>query len=129
ADVKVIFSTYHSARVIAEALRKGEQFDLGIFDEAHKTAGLEGRNFAFALEEKNLPIRKRLFLTATPRHYNPLRKDKEGDAQLVFSMDEPKVYGPQAYRLTFAEAARRGIICNYKVVISVLTSKMITNEL
>ncbi len=129
AGAKIIFSTYQSARVVGEALRKGETFDLGIFDEAHKTAGREGRNYAFALEDSNLPIRKRLFLTATPRHYNPHRKDKEGDAQLVFSMDKPQVYGEQAYRLTFAEAARRGIICNYKVVISVITSGMVTNEL
>lgn len=99
AGAKIIFSTYQSARVVGEALRKGETFDLGIFDEAHKTAGREGRNYAFALEDSNLPIRKRLFLTATPRHYNPLRKDKEGDAQLVFSMDKPRVYGEQAFRL------------------------------
>ena len=130
AGVKVIFSTYQSVeKAIKPALRKGEQFDLGIFDEAHKTAGREGRNFAFALDDKKLAIRKRLFLTATPRHYNPLRKDKEGDAQLVFSMDKPDVYGPQAYRLTFAEAARRGIICGYRVIISVITSGMVTNEL
>ncbi len=44
-------------------------------------------------------------------------------------MDRPDVYGPQAYRLTFAEAARRGIICGYKVIISVITSEMVTNEL
>lgn len=129
AGAKIIFSTYQSAREVGKALRKGETFDLAIFDEAHKTAGREGRNYAFALEDSNLPIRKRLFLTATPRHYNPLRKDKDGDALLVFSMDKPRVYGEQAYRLTFAEAARRGIICKYKVVISVITSGMVTNEL
>src|SRR5947208_11432842 len=44
-------------------------------------------------------------------------------------MDNPEVYGPQAYRLTFAEAARRGIICGYKIVISVITSEMVTNDL
>ena len=127
--VKMIFSTYQSASVVGAAMKPGEAFDLAVFDEAHKTAGREGRNFAFALADKNLPIRKRLFLTATPRHYNPLSKSKDGDAQLVFSMDEQDVYGPQAYRLTFAEAARRRIICGYKVIISVITSEMVTNEL
>jgi len=126
---KVVFSTYQSARVVGEALKQGEAFDLAVFDEAHKTAGSEGRNFAFALEDANLPIRKRLFLTATPRHYNPQKRDGEGEAQLVFSMDRPDVYGPQAYSLTFAEAARRGIICGYRVIISVITSEMVTNEL
>ncbi len=129
AGTKVIFSTYQSARVVGAGLKPGESFDLAVFDEAHKTAGREGRNYGYALEDSNLPIRKRLFLTATPRHYNPHQQDREGEAQLVFSMDRPEVYGPQAFRLTFAEAARRGIICGYKVVISVITSEMVTNEL
>jgi hypothetical protein len=51
-----------------------------------------------ALDDKNLSIRKRLFLTATPRHYNPHDRDREGEARLLFSMDNPAVYGPQAYR-------------------------------
>ena len=126
---KIVFSTYQSAPVVGAALKPGEAFDFAVFDEAHKTAGREGRNYAFALEDSNLPIRKRLFLTATLRHYNPHQHDREGDAQLVFSMDRPEVYGPQAFRLTFAEAARRGIICGYKVIISVITSEMVTNEL
>ena len=30
-----------------------------------------------------------------------------------------------AHQLTFAEAARRGIICRYRVVVSVVTSEMV----
>ena len=103
---KVVFSTYQSASVVGEAMKPGESFDLGIFDEAHKTAGREGRNYGFALDDANLPIRKRLFVTATPRHYNPHKRDQEGEAQVVFSMDNPQVYGRQAFCLTFGEAAR-----------------------
>ena len=66
-----------------------EALDLGIFDEAHKTAGRVGVRFAFAVADQNLLIRKRLFLTATPRHYDYRKKDKEGDAKLVYSMDVP----------------------------------------
>ncbi len=126
---KAVFCTYQSAKVVGAALKPGEAFDLAVFDEAHKTAGHEDRNFAFALEDANLRIRKRLFLTATPRHYNPHKRDREGDAKEVFSMNNEEVYGPQAFRLTFAEAARRGIICGYKVIISVITSEKVTNEL
>ena len=100
-------------------------FDLGIFDEAHKTAGREGAKFGFALEDANLPIAKRVFMTATPRHYNVHKKDKEGDKKLVYSMDVPETYGPIAHTLSFADAAERDIICNYKVIISVVTSDMI----
>ncbi|MSR64289.1 MAG: DEAD/DEAH box helicase [Verrucomicrobiae bacterium] len=145
--VKVVFSTYHSADVVAAGMgvghvpSRGESgkapdggigpttFDLGIFDEAHKTAGREGLKFSFALKDENLPIKKRLFVTATPRHYDVRKRDKEGDAVLVYSMDNPVVYGPVAHKLTFAEAARRGIICNYKVIISVITSQMINDEM
>ena len=127
--VKIVFSTYQSAREVAKGMQDGERFDVGIFDEADKTAGREGTNFAFALKDSNLPIAKRLFLTATPRHYDVARRDKDGDAKLVYSMDVPDSYCPIAYRLPFSTAARRGIICHYKVVISVVTSKMVTEEL
>src|SRR2546425_1023981 len=108
---------------------KGFAFDLAIFDEAHKTAGREGLKFSFALKDENLLIKKRLFLTATPRHYDVRRRDKEGDAKLVYSMDVPEVYGPVAHALSFARAAQRGIICNYKVIISVVTSDMVNDHL
>lgn len=129
SGVKVIFSTYQSAAVVGQALFPGEMFDLGIFDEAHKTAGREGRNYGFALDDANLPIRKRLFVTATPRHYNPHQRNRESEAHLVYSMDNQAVYGRQDYCLTFGEAARLKIICRYKVIISVITSDMVSNEL
>src|SRR5439155_17462482 len=127
--VKLVFSTYQSAHVVAAGMKRNDVFDLAIFDEAHKTAGRKGVHFSFALSDKHLPIKKRLFLTATPRHYDIRRRDKEGDARLVYSMDAPEVYGPVGHKLTFAEAARRGIICGYKVIISVVTSEMVNDHL
>jgi Helicase associated domain len=58
-------------------------------------------------------------LTATPRHYDIRHRDEEGDFRIA-SMDNEAIYGPRAYTLTFGSAARQGIICNYKVVISVV---------
>jgi predicted helicase len=128
AGVKMIFSTYQSASVVGAAMRAGapisksagavaipkkaesefgapvpppgEAFDFAVFDEAHKTAGREGRNFALALDDKNLPIRKRLFLTATPRHYNPHDRDREGEARLLFSAEIRTIPHPGVSRLT-----------------------------
>jgi predicted helicase len=127
--VQIVFSTYQSAHVVGEACRGMNAFDLGIFDEAHKTAGREGAKFGFALDDRHVQIAKRAFLTATPRHYDVRKKDKEGDKALVYSMDAPAIYGPVVHTLSFAEAARRGIICNYKVIISVVTSDMINADL
>jgi len=128
-SVKIVFSTYQSAHIVAEGMDKDFRFDLCIFDEAHKTSGRVGKKFGFALNDDNLNTRKRLFLTATPRHYNLNKKNKEGDFDLVYSMDNPNVYGRIAHQLSFAVAARKGIICNYKVIISVVTSEHVSKEI
>ena len=125
--VNVIFSTYQSAEVVAEGL-KGQTVDLGIFDEAHKTTGDKEGLFAFGLSDKNIRIKKRLFLTATPRHYKLNKRDKDGDFQVV-SMSDESVYGKVSYRLPFSTAVAAGIIVPYKVVISVSLNKEVDAEL
>lgn len=116
--VSVVFSTYQSAPVVSDGSRGCPPFDLGIFDEAHKTTGPRGGMFAYALTDANLLIRKRAFFTATPRHYLQTR-DREGDFKVV-SMDDPALYGPIAHELSFAAAVAAGIICDYRVVLSVV---------
>ena len=125
--VNVIFSTYQSAEVVAEGL-KGQTVDLGIFDEAHKTTGDKEGLFAFGLSDKNIRIKKRLFLTATPRHYRLNKRDKDGDFQVV-SMNDEAVYGKVSYRLPFSAAVAAGIIVPYKVIISVSLNKEVDAEL
>jgi predicted helicase len=122
--VKVVFSTYQSSPVVAQGVRGLAPFDVAIFDEAHKTTGPQGGLFAHSLRDENIRIRKRLFFTATPRHYDIRHRDKEGDFRII-SMNDETIYGPRAYTLTFASAARQGIICNYKVVISVVDGQEI----
>ena len=122
---RMVFSTYQSARAVAEGMPCDFVFDLGLFDEAHKTAGRGGTKFAFALDDDNLRIGKRLFMTATPRHYDVSKKDKEGDSKVVYSMDVPELYGETAYSLSFRQAINNNLICDYKVLISVVTSEQI----
>ena len=124
SSVKVVFSTYHSSPVVSQGVRGLAPFDVAIFDEAHKTTGPQGGLFAHSLKDENIRIRKRLFFTATPRHYDIRHRDKEGDFRII-SMDDETIYGPRAYTLTFGSAARQGIICNYKVVISVVDGQEI----
>jgi hypothetical protein len=104
----------------------GYTFDLGIFDEAHKTTGREGGAFGYALSDERLRIKKRLFFTATPRHIDIRHRDKEGEFR-VQSMDDPQVYGTRAHTLSFASAAKQGIICPYKVVISLIDKAMVSD--
>ncbi|WP_353199451.1 Helicase associated domain protein [Sandarakinorhabdus sp.] len=117
--VKVVFSTYQSSPIVAEGTRELDPFDIAVFDEAHKTTGPQAGLFATALHDEKIKIEKRLFLTATPRHYRLGSRDKDGDLKVV-SMDNEAIYGPRAYTLTFGEAARQGIICDYRVIVAVV---------
>lgn len=65
---KIVFSTYQSSQVVSQATKGEFKFDIGIFDEAHKTTGSAEGRFALALKDENVGIKKRLFLTATPKH-------------------------------------------------------------
>lgn len=123
-SIKIIFSTYQSAPIVAAALKNSESIDLAIFDEAHKTTGADNKLFGFCLYEKNISIKKRLFLTATPKHYDISHRNKEGDYK-IHSMDDIAIYGKRAHTLTFAQAVNSNIICKYKVVISIIDSKEI----
>ena len=123
----IIFSTYQSLPVIADALGK-RKVDVAIFDEAHNTASKKGNVWTFGLDDKKIKIKKRIFMTATPRKYQ-LRRKNEDDMRVVFSMDDPKIYGDIAYKLSFKKAADEyGAICRYKIIISVITSKYYTRK-
>ena len=127
SGVNVIFSTYQSAEVVAAGL-KGQTVDLGIFDEAHKTTGPKDGLFAFGLNDKNIRIKKRLFLTATPRHYDLRKRDKDGDFRTI-SMSDETTYGKVSFRLSFSAAVAADIIVPYKVIISVSLNKEVDAEL
>ena len=69
---RVVVSTYQSAPTLRSALEavrgSSEAVLLGLFDEAHRTAGDKADSdlFAFALDDTRFPIAKRAFFTATP---------------------------------------------------------------
>ncbi len=91
-------------------------FDLGIFDEAHKTVGLKDKLFSRLLYEKNIKIQRRVFMTATERQYR-------GDSDNVDSMDDINVYGDTFDKMTFKEALdeKNPILCDYKIVTTIIT--------
>ena len=80
--------------------------------------------FSYALDDEKVRINKRLFLTATPRQIDIRKRDKEGDFR-VQSMDDESIYGPRAHTLSFGAAANKGIICQYKVIISLIDKEMV----
>jgi predicted helicase len=68
--------------------------------------------------ESLLKLKKRLYITATPRLYGDNTKSKAADAEAILcSMDDKTLYGEEIYRIGFGEAVERGLLTDYKVLI------------
>ena len=118
---KIIFSTYQSAPVILEAIRNFDNFmfDFGVFDEAHRTASIKDRLFSTCLK---VPIKKKLFMTATPKIYQPhlKRMAKEEDIELC-SMDDEEKYGKIFDEIKFGQAIKFKLLSDYKIKIIIVS--------
>jgi superfamily II DNA or RNA helicase len=118
---KIIFTTYQSSERLAQAARKAKfSFDLAILDEAHKTVGVKSKSFATLLSDKNIVVKKRMFMTATERVLKGTNDD-------VLSMDDESVYGKRFYQLTFKDAIHSSpqIISDYKILTIAVTNTQI----
>jgi superfamily II DNA or RNA helicase len=122
-DSTVIFTTYQSSKATAEAAKKSNTtFDVGIFDEAHKTVGKKDSLFSYLLHDENIRIKKRIFMTATERHYR-------GQSNDIVSMDNPEIYGDTFELLSFKKAleTRPPILSDYKIVTISVTQNEIAS--
>ncbi len=127
---KVIFSTYQSSQLIADAQLDDEvpSFDLIVADEAHRCTGKVDGNFSLVLNESKIRARKRLFTTATPKTYSTqLKKSAEERGIEIFGMDDPTVFGTALYTLNFGEAIKRGLLTDYQVVIIGVDSETVSS--
>ena len=124
----VVFSTYQSSDVIAEAQNDSSvvDFDLVVADEAHRCAGKAGSIFATVLDQEKIRSKKRLFATATPRTYSTgVKKQAEGRGVEIMSMDDESAFGKPLYTLTFGEAIAGDLLTDYQVVIVGVDDPMI----
>jgi predicted helicase len=127
---KIIFSTYQSSQKIQKAVENtGHRFELGIFDEAHKTTGRAKpeRNYSIALKDKRIPIIKRAFFTATPRRYK-VRKGEVTNEEF-FSMDKVKDYGCPVVTYNYKLARDDKWVTPFEIYVSVISEADIDQEL
>jgi superfamily II DNA or RNA helicase len=110
-----VLVTYQSLHTVAAACREapGFRWDLAVIDEAHRAAGRTDRAWHAIHDDKAIPARRRLFMTATPRVMTSERFE-------VTSMDDEAAFGPEAYRLTFGEAISLGLLADYRVAVIVM---------
>jgi predicted helicase len=128
----VVFSTYQSIEVIAQAQQEllGSEegiFDLIICDEAHRTTGVtltDDDSSAFTKVHDNsfIKAKKRLYMTATPRLYSDDSKTRAAQSDAILcSMDDAALYGEEIYRIGFGEAVEADLLADYKVLILTLS--------
>lgn len=106
----VVICTYQSSDKLAEACHK-ISFDFGIFDEAHKTVGQAGKKFSLMLDDKQMVIKNRLFMTATPKMYSG-----DLDKEDIISMDNKKIYGEKFYAYNTGNAIKDNRLVDYQVI-------------
>lgn len=133
----VVFSTYQSIGVIAEAQKKllslgYPEFDLIVCDEAHRTTGvkLDGDDesaFTRVHDNEFIKAKRRLYMTATPRLYSEDSLTKAAQAiAFVWSMDDESHYGEEIFRIGFGDAVDQGLLSDYKVLVLTLNEEDVT---
>ncbi|MFJ4046680.1 DEAD/DEAH box helicase [Microbacterium sp. NPDC089987] len=122
--VTVVFSTYQSIDVVAQAQKLGlPEFDLIVCDEAHRTTGVtlageEESAFVRVHDQDYIHGKKRLYMTATPKIYADSSRSKAEEAGAVLTdMNNTEFYGEEFHRLGFGEAVNIGRLTDYKVLV------------
>jgi len=102
-EICIFISTYHSSQKFNDL-----NFDICIFDEAHRTAGLKVESL-FKLHLENKLLENKLFLTATTKEYI------DGDEE-YYSMDDEQIYGKIIACVSAKKAKELNRICNYNII-------------
>ena len=131
----VVFSTYQSLQVIADAQADGAApFDLMICDEAHRTTGVHKKGkvavsaWLLPHDQTILHADRRLYMTATSRLYSANVREKAKERQVaIYSMDDESTYGPVFYTMSFKKAVDDGYLSDYEVAIVAVSDTLFAN--
>ena len=94
----IMISTYQSIKNISDI-----EFDLIIYDEAHRTCSPE---YGKSLELKG---KKKIFMTATKK----IIYDEDDDDYEILSMDNENLYGKIICDFPLSSAIKNGILCEF----------------
>ncbi|MFG2910259.1 Helicase associated domain protein [Kitasatospora sp. NPDC048286] len=129
-----VYATYASLERIVQAHRLCglPAWDLVVIDEAHRTAGAEGKAWAAVHDDAQVPAARRLYFTATPRIADDRRAkdgltdlaDADGQAlPALCSMDDETVYGKTVFSWTLGQGIEHGYLADYRVLVPVVTDE------
>ncbi|MEV5513920.1 Helicase associated domain protein [Streptomyces flaveolus] len=117
------YATYASLPTVlaAHCDHRLPSWDLVVVDEAHRTAGHLGKAWAAVHHDDQVPAARRLYLTATPRIWEPDDTPDAHGAETVASMDDEGIFGPVAYHLNLSDAIDLGLLADYQILVPVVT--------
>ncbi|MCX5000887.1 DEAD/DEAH box helicase [Streptomyces longwoodensis] len=123
ADPVTVYATYASLPAVIAAHRDHglPPWDLVVVDEAHRTAGRLGKAWAAVHHDDQVPAARRLYLTATPRIWDPDDASDGDGSETVASMDDETLFGPVAYHLNLSDAIDLGLLADYQILVPVVT--------
>jgi len=114
-----ILCTYQSSDKLISALKQTNITPkLCIFDEAHKTVGQKDKQFSLLMDDNNIEIKKRLFMTATQRYYN-------GNDESILSMDDEQMYGKKIATFNTSSAIKNGLLVDYQIVMMYINDEYV----
>ncbi|WP_326726370.1 DEAD/DEAH box helicase [Streptomyces phaeochromogenes] len=118
-----VYATYASLPAVIAAHRDHHlpPWDLVVVDEAHRTAGRLGKAWAAIHHDDQVPAARRLYLTATPRIWDPDDAPDGDEVETVVSMDDETLFGPVAYHLNLSDAIDLGLLADYQILVPVVT--------
>ncbi|SDT83494.1 Helicase conserved C-terminal domain-containing protein [Streptomyces sp. TLI_053] len=130
-----VYATYASLERIVKAHKDFglPAWDLVVIDEAHRTAGSEGKAWAAIHSDEKVRALRRLYFTATPKIADD-SKAKAGLADLtaggdgqelpaLCSMDDPAIYGETVFTWTLGQGIEHGYLADYRVLVPVVTDE------
>lgn len=111
----VVITTYDSSKLLLNVAQKLHfNFDLAIYDEAHRTTGKANQKFNNILNQDISKLR--LFMTATEKIF-----DNHTITQ-IFSMDDENIYGKIIYSYSTRMAINDDQLCDYKIIANLIPS-------
>ncbi|MEB8342559.1 DEAD/DEAH box helicase [Streptomyces endophyticus] len=127
-----VFCTYQSLGKVVEAHAEHylPAWDMIVADEAHHTVGSIEKSWATVHDNRAVPARHRLYLTATYRKFDRDAALLHGVPTVeIASMDDQSLFGPIVYRLSMAEAIQQGLLADYRVAVITISDRQLRKVL
>jgi superfamily II DNA or RNA helicase len=129
--ISILFTTYASSEKLIDGvnlllqLKPEFSFSSLTCDESHRTVGQKDSLWTKLVIPSAIPVLYKMFATATIREIGDMRKQLEKHNIDAVGMDDKKFFGDIFYNLTFKDAIKQKLICDFQIVVATETPEEI----